>query len=127
MDAFVGQRRRIKWIYNDERSGVTDLTLVIRDESDAIVYTTVAQELHGSVYYFDWTPDKIGNYTGYFSSVTNSTGFAIVNIDVHEATQRIVLDRRQSGYHIIPGDRSSVASNAGNASVFTCGNEASVL
>ena len=81
MDVFVGQSRRIKWVYDNQRQGVSDLTLTIRDESDAVVFgPVVAQELSGGVYFADWTPTDDGSFTGYFESDTNPVGFGVLDI-----------------------------------------------
>ena len=81
MDVFVGQSRRIKWAYSDGRQGVDDLTLTIRDESDAIVFgPTIAQELSGGAYFSEWTPPDDGSFTGYFHSDNAPVGFGVFDI-----------------------------------------------
>lgn len=106
MDAFVGQTRRIKWVYDSGKQGVSDLTLTIRDESDAIVFgPEPTQGLYGGVYYADWTPTEAGSFTGYFESVNDPVGTGVFDIIVTVFQNSVNTDSQ-----IITNGQSSSAS-----------------
>lgn len=112
MQAIQGLVRRIKWVYGDNRTGVT-VSAVIRDASNAVVFTADMQEYTG-LYFVDWTPTKAESHTLYLSSVSDPIVGGIQDIDVlpsHLAELHKIAGLDPKSPAFIPAGEGSMTSD----------------